>query len=212
MMIVKAAIGFLNRSLPQTIANKTDVITGAMNEPEAKLVYVTPVPSITAVETANGALKTALLDYQAAGGGKQLAAAVTGRTVEVSSLVRQLAAYVTATANGDMEKLLLSGFPIQKPTRQPIGQLSAPDAPALKQGKLSGQLVVATSPVYGGMTYNWRIALASAPTTYVATQQTTAASTTFEGLTPGEIYNVEVNTVGAAGPSDWSDPGTLMVI
>jgi hypothetical protein len=211
-MIVKTAISFLNKDLPQAIANKTDVIIGAMNDPQAKLVYVNPVPTIATVETANAGLKTALLDYQAAGGGKQLSAAVTARTAEVSSLVRQLAAYVTATANGDMENLLLSGFPIQKPNRQPIGQLPAPLAPTVKQGTSSGQLKAATPPVYGGMSYNWRVARAAAPTVYVQTTQTTAASTTFDGLTAGEIYNVEANTVGAAGPSDWSDPGSLMVI
>ena len=79
--------------------------------------------------TSNAGLRQAILDYKTAGGGKQLAAAVLARTAEVSSLVRQLAAYVTATANGNMENLLLSGFPTQKPTRQKIGKLAGPEAP-----------------------------------------------------------------------------------
>ena len=63
-----------------------------------------------------------------------------------------------------------------------------------------------------GYTYNWRVALASAPTAYVVEQQTTAASDIFEGLTPGQIYVVDVNVVGSAGPSDWSDAAQLMVV
>jgi hypothetical protein len=56
------------------------------------------------------------------------------------------------------------------------------------------------------------VALASAPTTYIKTAQTTAARTSFKGLTPGEIYNVELNAVGAAGVTDWSDDSTLRIL
>ena len=42
--------------------------------------------------------------------------------------------------------------------------------------------------------------------------QTTAASNVFTGLTPGQIYAVDVNVVGSAGPSDWSDAAQLMVV
>ena len=44
------------------------------------------------------------------------------------------------------------------------------------------------------------------------TAQTTSASNTFAGLTPGVIYNIEANAVGAAGPSDWSDPVSQMAV
>ena len=44
------------------------------------------------------------------------------------------------------------------------------------------------------------------------TTQTTAASTTFNGLTPGTAYSVEVNVVGSAGPSDWTDPVSQIAI
>lgn len=211
-MVVKASIDFLNRYHPQAIANQTDVVTTAMNDPEAKVVFVTPVPTIPTVETSNAALKTALLDYQTAGGGKQLAAAVDARTAEVSSLMRQLAAYVTATANGNMENLLLSGFPTQKPSRQKVGKLAAPESPYLKQGVDSGTIVATVPPIYGAGSYNWRIALATAPNTYVQTVQTTGGRTTFSGLTPGQVYIVEVNAVGSAGPSDWSDSSQFMVV
>ena len=31
-------------------------------------------------------------------------------------------------------------------------------------------------------------------------------------LTPGTVYKVEVNAVGSAGPSDWSQPVSQMVV
>src|SRR5207248_3813203 len=61
-------------------------------------------------------------------------------------------------------------------------------------------------PVNGAYIYNWRVALASAPTTYVKQQQTTAASNTFDSLTPGQLYNVELNAVGTAGTTDGAAP------
>src|SRR5438105_15946481 len=82
--------------------------------------------------------------------------------------------------------------------------------PVLSQGPVTGSLNASSPPVSGSYIYNWRVALASAPTTYVKQQQTTAASNTFEGLTPGQTYNVELNAVGTAGTTDWSGPGELM--
>jgi predicted phage tail protein len=56
------------------------------------------------------------------------------------------------------------------------------------------------------------VALASVPTVYVQTAQTTAARNTFSGLAPGQVYAVEVNAVGSAGASNWSNAADLMVI
>ena len=60
----------------------------------------------------------------------------------------------------------------------------------MKGGYLSllprtGELNAYTPPIPNASVYSWRVALASAPDAYVLEQQTTAASDTFEGLTPG---------------------------
>ncbi len=209
-MVVKTKIGSLNKDNAQQVANRVDIVVDAMGK--AKVVYSQPSPPLDVLVTANAALKTALIALATAGGGKALYAAVAARRAEAVSLLRQEANYVTSTANGDMENLLLSGFPTQKPTKTPVGQLPAPKAPAVAQGTKSGQLKAATPPLYGGQAYNWRLALGSAPNVYVQNKQTRSSRYLFEGLTPGQIYNVEVSTVGAAGPSDWSDAGSLMVI
>ena len=80
------------------------------------------------------------------------------------------------------------------------------------QGPVTGSLAAASSPVYGASSYNWSVALESAPDTDVQTAQTTGARTLFTGLIPGKIYSISLNAVGAAGVSDWSDPGSLMVV
>jgi hypothetical protein len=207
-MIVKASIGFVNTDTAQALANKTDIIYAAMTT--ARGTFVTPVPPLETIDSANSALKVAILN--AADGGRELNAIKRAKQAEVVSLLRQLAAYVTSTANGDMAVLISSGFPIQKPTRSKIGQLPAPAVPKVLQGKESGQLNASTPPVYGASSYNWRLALTSSPNTYVQTAQTVGAKCEFKGLIPGELYNVQANAVGAAGPSDFSGTGQLRVI
>lgn len=123
--------------------------------------------------------------------------------------MRQLASYVSATANSNLEKLMRSGFPVHKTDRTPIGPLLAPEAPVVSQRPVPGTLAAASSPVYGASSYNWSQALATAPEADVQTAQTTGARVSFAGLTPGTIYAVCLN---AAGISDWSDSGSLMVV
>ena len=204
-MNVKPAIGFLTKDGEAPFTDKVATILEWMkNNPK----YPTPSPTLAVVQTAFDAYKVAVTD--AAQGGVENTAIRNARRAELVSLLRQLANYVSATANGDKETLLSSGFPAQKDVRSPIGPLPAPNAPVVTQGPVTGSLIAVSPPVYGASAYNWRIALASAPTVYVQTKQSTGARMTFEGLTPGQIYNVELNAVGAAGISDWSDDGSLM--
>lgn len=206
-MVVKAAIGFLTTDTDdQLIADVQGAITGLTGNAN----FATPMPTLPTVTTALTAYTVALAD--AVNGGKELTAIKNAKRAELVSLMRQLASYVTVTANGDMTKLLSSGFPYQKPSRTRVGTLPAPEAPVLKLGGKSGQLGANVAPVYGAGSYNWRLALASSPNTFVQSVQTTGGRHTFDGLTPGQIYNVEVNAVGAAGPSDWSDVSCLMAI
>jgi len=125
----------------------------------------------------------------------------------LTALLRELASYVAVACKGNLADLLSSGFPIQKPVRTPAGVLPAPATPVLSLGARTGELAAVTVPVPNAYTYNWQVALATAPEVYVRYAQTTAASIVFQGFTPGQIYLVEVNALGAAGRSDWSDCG-----
>ena len=205
-MNVKPAIGFLTKDGDPSFTDKVTTILEWMKN-NAK--YPTPSPTLAVAQTAFDAYKVATAD--AAQGGVENVAIRNARRAELVSLLRQLANYVDATANGDMETLLGSGFPTQKSARDPIGPLPAPNAPVVKKGPVSGSVIAVSAPVFGASVYNWRVALASAPTAYVQTKQSTGARFTFEGLTPGQLYNIELNAVGSAGTSDWSDGGSLMV-
>jgi hypothetical protein len=206
-MNVKPAIGFLTKDSDAQLDQDTETVIASMT---GNANFPTPSPTLAVVTTALNAFTVALAD--AAGGGVEKTAIKNARRNELVSLLRQLSSYVYATANGDMTKLLSSGFPAQKTSRTPIGPLPTPDVPILSQGAVSGSLDAATVPISGAYIYSWRIALASAATTYIKQVQTTAANITFEGLTPGQVYLVEVNVIGTAGPTDWSGPGELMII
>ena len=206
-MNVKPAIGFL---IKDGQAPFTDKVTAILQWMTDNPKFPTPTPPLATVQTAFDAYKVATAD--AVQGGVENTAIRNARRDELVSQLRQIASYVSAVSNGNMEVLLSSGFPVQKPTRTPIGPLPAPFPPTVTQGALSGTLNAVTSPVYGATSYNWSLALESAPDTDVQTQQTTGARTQFTGLTPGQIYVISLNAVGAAGVSNWSDYGTLMVV
>jgi hypothetical protein len=134
------------------------------------------------------------------------------RRADLVELSRGLLSNINAVANGDMEKLLSSGFPIRKTVRTPVGPLPTPLAPIVKQGPTTCTMKASTLPIYGASLYTARLALASAPLIYLQTKQSTAAHFLFEGLTAGELYNVGINAIGVAGPSDWSNDGTGRVV
>ena len=67
----------------------------------------------------------------------------------LAGLLRKLASYVHVTCNGDLAILQSSGFPTQKPVRQPIGILPAPVNLTLNRGARSGDLDAKADPVAG---------------------------------------------------------------
>ena len=206
-MNIKPAISFIRVNSDAELIASTDTIISSMTD---NPVYPTPTPSIAAVTTAKTEFASALAN--AARGGTDLTAIKNAKRGVLAVLLRELAAYVSVACKGNLVDLISSGFPIQKTTRTPVGTLPPPDAPILSQGELTGSMDVSTTPVANGSTYNWRVAFPGNPPDIKVRTQSTAASTTFLNLTPGQIYIVDVNVVGAAGPSDYSDSSQLMVV
>jgi hypothetical protein len=207
-MIVKPAIKYLlQASDAQLIVIVRAALAGILDN---VAIFTTPNPALAVIQTALDAFIVALED--AALGGPAQTAIKNGKRAELAALMRLLANYVGAVANGDLGILLLSGLPHQQPTRTPVGPLPQPEPPKVVRGPHTGMLAGATAPVHGAGSYNWRLALASAPTVYVQTAQTISGRVSFDGLTAGETYSLAVNAVGSSGPSDWSEPGTTMII
>ncbi|MFZ1072402.1 MAG: fibronectin type III domain-containing protein [Verrucomicrobiia bacterium] len=207
-MLVKPSIQWINKDTDVELINDASVIVLAMTNNAS--IYPTPTPSIPDVQSALNKFSTGVA--ATADGGPSATSAKNNLRLVLCGLLRQLASYVAVACKGDMTNLLLSGFPTQKPQRQPIGVLPAPANLTVTLGARSGELDAAANPVFGASIYNWQLKAANAPTVVVQTAQTTGASKTFTGLTPGVVYTAEVNAAGTAGPSDWSNPVPQMVV
>jgi hypothetical protein len=205
-MIVKPSISWITTNpVPLFMNNCGVVILGITNNVD---IYATPVPGIPVIQAA---LNTLTADQAATADGARSAMVKRDNSqLLLANLMRQLAAYVTVACKGDLHNLILSGFPPQKTTRTPVGMLPAPQGLILKQGAVSGMIVAKANPVFGASIYNWTCT-PNTPGAVPLTSQGTAASCTFSGLTPGVTYTIAVNAVGAAGPSNWSNPASLMV-
>ena len=90
--------------------------------------------------------------------------------------------------------------------------MPTPSTANLRQGPTSGSIRARTVKIKGAYSYNWRVALATAPTIYLEEAQTTAARYIFTGLTPVQTYIVQVSAVGAAGETSWSAVTSMMVV
>ncbi len=205
--IVKAAIGWLTKEGVLRVVNDSSVVLQALTDNAD--IYKDPVPPLATVQLGLDNLSAAQL-AMADGGPSATSARNKCLLVHISNM-RLLASYVQANCGNDLNTLQLSGFPVQKPIRQPVGVLAAPKNLTLKQGPRSGELVTRANPVFGASLYNWTVTPAT-PGAAVITKQTTAANTVFDGLTPAVAHTVAVNAVGAAGPSNWSESATLIVI
>jgi hypothetical protein len=206
-MIVKPSTSFLTQDGDSDLVTDLKKIlvsmTGNASYPKAAALLLLVQAALTEFEA--GLANTA-------NGGRAAFTLKDQKRQALYPLVRSLALDVTEECHGDLTVLLSSGFPIQKPEHNPIGNLPTPAAPTLSLGAHSGELDGSTSPIYGSLTFNWRLMLASAPTVVVQETETSAASVTFAGLIPGQIYIVQVNVVGTAGTSDWSQAVSLMVV
>ena len=205
--IVKPSIAWLLTNGDALLINNVNVILIAMAANVA--IYKTPNPTLADAQAALDNFSAAVA--AAADGGQSAISKRNNLRLILVGLMRQLANYVATACGGDMTNLLLSGFPVQKPVRQPVGPLSAPSDVSLQLGSLSGQLVAKANPVFGAALYTWQLT-SGTPNTPMVTVQTTAARTVFTGLTPGVTYSVTVNAIGTAGPSDWSDAATQMAV
>ena len=206
-MLVKPSITFLTGDTDAQLVTDTQTILQTLADNVA--IYAKPSPTLAVVTTALNKFSTAI--GAAADGGTALTLAKNAARAELVALLRLLAAYVQIVCAGSMENLLLSGFPPQKSSRNPVGVLPAPANVTVNLGARSGELDSKANPIPGAAIYNWKLT-ASGQTATLQTAQTTAASTIFDGLTPGVVYTVEVNAVGSAGPSDWSQPVSQMVV
>lgn len=207
MTTVKVSVQFLNKDSDLQLIGDVQNILNSMAANTA--IYPTPNPPLATITTAFNAFQDALAAAQ--DGGPSSTTAKKNARAALVALVRNLASYVQVTCDNSLENLQLSGFPAQSNNRTPIGVLPAPGSLTVTLGARSGELNSAVTPVYGASIYNWEV-MVLGQTAVVQKAQTTAASNTFANLTPGTAYAIVCNCVGSAGPSDWTDPQSQIVV
>jgi len=201
----KVAISFIGRDKDTDLAATIAGILAAMT---GNAVYATPLPTLATLTTARDAFVAAV---QGNDGG---AAAVVRRNqarAAVEEVLRELAAYVQHACQGDLLRLLQSGFPAQRQRGVPAEQpLPAPTGLKVRRGNASGQVKVRCERMPSARLYQWRYASAQAPTEWTLVDTSSSSSETLEGLAAGTVYTWQVRAFGKRGASDWSQGVTLM--
>ena len=187
-------------ALAVAIGKIIDAMTG-------NTTYPTPVPPLATVVAARDSFVAAV---NALNRSRTATVRRNQARAAMVQVVRDLGLYVQHTCAGDMAKLLSSGFPAQKPRRQPGGVLLAPQNVRLRPSRVTGQLLARCAVLDQAKAYQWRFASALAPTVWTQLDPVTSASITLVGLTRGTDYIVQVRAFGTRGPSDWSNAATLM--
>ena len=205
-MTTKVSLGFAR--LPDTELD--NFAQGIIDRMTGNGAFNTPHVPTTDLQTVKDDF-TAKVSAAQAGGPADTAAKNDSRQTLLGKL-RQQALYVQITSDGDMSKLLSSGFAAQSSSRASV-PLDKPEALVIKNGT-SGQLVASVGPVKNTSMYEGRIKLdedsaAWLPSVFTGDSQ----HTIFDGLTRGKDYTAQVRAPGGAtGQSDWSDPSSHMAM
>jgi hypothetical protein len=198
-MIVKPYLSFLKTSTDTAlVVTGKNILWNMTGNPN----FLAPAPSLAVVRGAVDDFASALV--HAADGGKTLTYFKNLKRAALVNVLRELAAYLQVACKGDLTVLIGSGFPYQKPDRQPVGLLPVPKNLRVKPGTQSGAVNASVSAVRGATFYNWQLARAESPRVVVKSGQSTKTRFTFTDLTPGVLYLIQASAVGTAGPSDWS--------
>jgi hypothetical protein len=198
----RVSLGFARKIDTDLIAFTRNIVEMMTTNPQ----YPTPSPTLATITTSVDALEVAVME--SLDGGKLQIARRNAARVELLSLVRQLAAYVTGHCSGDLVNLLSSGFTaVRAPS--PAGQLPPPQNQRLVNTGMSGQLTFRFDRVVNAANYSIESAISGDgpwqdrglwPNTRV----------TLDGLTPGKMYWARARANGTAGPSEWGGPGNAM--
>ncbi|MEY4918621.1 MAG: hypothetical protein RL616_2534 [Verrucomicrobiota bacterium] len=166
--------------------------------------FTTPTPTLAAFTTLITTAQTKLTAADAAQQAAKLATA--DKDAAITALlagVKQLANYVSMTANGDGLKIQSAGFSL-KSTANPVGEMPAPGNLSATGGDLEGECDLHWNPVNGRTNYlgEHRTTPSGPWNPFYGGKKSSATAT---GLVSGTQYDFRVRAVGAAGPGAWSD-------
>lgn len=204
-MTLRVSLAFARLSDAE-LDNFTEGVFKGMTDTAA--AYPTPPVTMVNLQTARNDFTAKIAAAQS--GGPPDTAAKNNSRQALLGMLRQLAGYVQIPCNNDMALLLGAGFQAMS-TNRSQSALDQPQGLVIKNGA-SGQLVASVSPVKNTSMYEGRI---KGPTGDGTGGMFTGDSQhiTFDGLTPGTTYTVQVRPLGGStGQSDWSDPSSHMAM
>lgn len=204
----KVKVGLDGASANQ-VADKGDLVSDRMGENAT--IYTNPIPSVVDLKGATNALRAEQLSHEALLAQLQASTVqVRTRAEAVKELLIELAAYVEKVADGDEEKILLSGFEVAGSTKAPVGPMPKVEGLSATQGEAEGEIDLQWTPVRRGLRiYEIESAPeASGPWTYL--EGATKSSITLTGLTSGKRYWFRVKATGTSGSGAPSESVTRM--
>jgi hypothetical protein len=205
MRVEKITTGFAKLSDGDFEKKATSIVTSMTGNDN----FTKPVPALATVSSA-------IDDYSSA-----LAAAQTRDRVQIAiktekrnaltAILRNLAAYVSFTANGNKSVMVSSGFDLAK---EPVsaGPMQVPANFKAGIGTNVGQAVTTVSRVAGVKAYNHQCTADPLTLTSVwAGNYSTLRTFTFEGLDSGKKYWFRVEVIGKNGQVVYTDPVAVII-
>lgn len=166
--------------------------------------FTTTSPDLTTFLSVITAYSNALAAAQ--NRGKDEVGAKNARKAELVALLADLALDIMKQADGNVEALISSGFPLNK-SRQPQPPLGIVDIAKIEVGENSGELLVIIKPVPGARTYIYQYTQDPITANSVWTSQnSTLIKETITGLETGKKNWIRVVAYGINKQMTVCDP------
>jgi hypothetical protein len=197
MAVIHVSLEFARLPDPELDEFASNVIT----KMTGNAAFATPAVPLAALTALQGAFHTALAATTQ--GGTMATASKNNARAALVGALRQEAAYVETTSGGNLTTLLSSGF-VQRGTPGASTQLAQPVIKSVRNG-MSTQLILQVQPVDNARSYEVQVRNGTGGW-QPAVIATKARGIIVPGLTPGQMYDVQVRAIGGStGYSDWSD-------
>ena len=169
--------------------------------------FATPSPTLAAITTAQTNVSTALTDAEAARKlAQQKTTVVNQQLATLTTLLKQLGAYVDNVCNGDEAKIRGAGMDVRG-DNAPVGSMPKVTSVNATHGDNAGEIDLHWDRVPGAKSYVVETAIDGAtPLVWQHSVVTTKSKAEVQHLQSGSRYHLHVAAVGAAGQGAWSDP------
>jgi hypothetical protein len=191
--------------LPRGVSALITYALGLVTALTGNAHFATPSPALADITTAIGDLQTAQANLSRT---KGAVAARNDKKEALVQLLQELRAYVQKTADADPENgaaiVQSSGLPARKAVVHKARVFAA------RPGASSGSVEVLAPVAARRASYEWQFSTDGGKT-WTESAPSMRARTTISGLPVASMVQVRFRSVTKAGPSDWSQPVTIVV-